>query len=75
MPLSRSDAFIFGGVASRACGAPCSRIFRQNTARLLTMLSIDKLPKPPALVVASKIICDLQLPSKSPKQLEEMYRY
>ncbi|EFX79192.1 hypothetical protein DAPPUDRAFT_319854 [Daphnia pulex] len=28
------------------------------------MLNIEKLPKPPAFLLASKIICDLQLPNE-----------
>jgi hypothetical protein len=63
MPISGSEAHTLG--ALRTNGAPCSRIFRQNTGRLLTMLNIEKLPKPPAFLLASKIICDLQLPSES----------
>ncbi len=62
MPISGSEAATLGAIRTNA--APCSRIFRQNTGRLLTMLDVEKLPKPPAFLVASKIICDLQLPSE-----------
>lgn len=63
MPLSRSDSSIFGGTSgNRNGGAPCSRIFRQNTARMLTMLGVKHVPKPPAFLLASKVIRDLQLP-------------
>lgn len=63
MPLSRADALILGGVStSRSRGAPSSNLFRQNTARLLTMLDVTLLPKPPSFLLASKIVSDLQLP-------------
>ncbi|XP_057379813.1 TATA box-binding protein-associated factor RNA polymerase I subunit B-like isoform X2 [Daphnia carinata] len=65
MPLSRTDSLILGGLsASRSDGAPASRIFRQNTARLLTILNVPLVPKPPAYLLASKVIRDLQLPDE-----------
>jgi hypothetical protein len=65
MPLTRSDAQVLGLITAKANGAPCSVYFRQSTARILHMLGYETIPKPPAYVVASKIIVDLQLPSKS----------
>ena len=64
MPLSGNDARILGAIGSRANEAPCSAVFRQNTARILKMLGYESVLKPPTYVVASKIIVDLQLPSK-----------
>ncbi|XP_045028429.1 TATA box-binding protein-associated factor RNA polymerase I subunit B isoform X2 [Daphnia magna] len=65
MPVSRTDSLVLGGLSSsRSEGAPNSRIFRQNTARLLTMLNISLVPKPPAYLLASKVIRDLQLPDE-----------
>jgi hypothetical protein len=74
MPLSGFDAAILGAVG-KTNGAACSRLFRKNTSRLLQMLNINKIPKPPAFVIASKIINDLQLPSKSIKQFDEKCFY
>ena len=65
MPLTRSDAQVLGLITAKANGAPCSVYFRQSTARILHMLGYETIPNPPAYVVASKIIVDLQLPSKS----------
>ena len=39
------------------------------------MLGYGTVPNPPTYVVASKIIVDLQLPSKSTIQFKEMYFY
>ena len=74
MPITGCDSVILGS-SILANGAPCSRIFLMNTARILTMLGYGTVPNPPTYVVASKIIVDLQLPSKSTIQLKEMYFY
>ena len=63
--LSGSDVAILGGAGGRCVGAPCSRLFRQNTTRLFEFLGIEGLSRAPPFVIASKIIVDLQLPSKN----------
>ncbi len=65
MSLNRADTKILGGVSSgRSKGIPDSKQFRENTARLLNLLDITLIPKPPTILVASKLLCDLQLPGK-----------
>ncbi|KAI9558157.1 hypothetical protein GHT06_014910 [Daphnia sinensis] len=65
MPLTSQDHSILGCTSSiRSDGAPTSRIFRENTAKILKLLKISLVPKPPAFLWASKIIRDLQLPDE-----------
>ena len=65
MILSRHDTKILGGVSTgQSNGFPEAKQFRENTAKLLTLLGTTQIPKPPTILVASKILCDLQLPSK-----------
>ena len=65
MILSRHDTKILGGVSTgQSNGFPEAKQFRENTAKLLTLLGTTLIPKPPTILVASKILCDLQLPSK-----------
>ena len=67
MPLSHDDAKVLGGVSTaKSKGTPSTSQLRQNTSRLLSFLGIKLVPKPPTILLASKIIRDLQLPSANP---------